>query len=85
MKKLIFLVFPLAFFIGFMPYFFDADETQITSAVPKIVEEKQVDEEIEFNVNEIQKNVDSEVELLALKCGIIENATVLTNNGIENI
>ena len=85
MKKLIFLVFPLAFFIGFMPYFFNTNEAQTTSAVPKIVEEKQVDGECDFNLNETQEKIDSEIELLFCKCGIIENATVLTNSGIENI
>ena len=84
MKKLLFLIFPLAFFIGFMPYFFNSEETQMTSTMPKLIEKEEKDEKEHF-ANEIQEHIDNEIELLLINNGIVENATILHNSGIENI
>ena len=85
MKKLLFLMFPLAFFIGFMPYFSNLNETETVSTIPQNIQEDKEEEKNELCFENFEEQITNEVELLVLKNGIIENATVLTNDGIQNI
>ena len=94
MKKLFFLIFPLAFIIGFMPFFFTDNEQAYSANAPEYDKHDIVKETV-LSLDEQEKTIAPHIvkqpeanpaELLKnLNMGIEKNATYIFPNGINYI
>lgn len=92
MKKLFFFIFPLAFLLGFMPFFFDSEEDVYQANASQYTESKQDDSikngykfDIGYQYVETTEPDIAQLLNVYLPYGYIDSATFVLPEGINFI